>query len=137
MRVNRAFCEMTRRTAEALIGQDAAFIPSGPPNIWNELYRFCFCRLAGDMPPHGFELPASQRADGESFWVRLYATLLDQSPESANWLAGVDAPNITELEKKREAIAKAPAFSHRAQRSGCGGVHPTFEDRQLFSNRAL
>jgi PAS domain-containing protein len=33
VRVNRAFCEMTGRTAEALTAR-RRLIPSGPPNIW-------------------------------------------------------------------------------------------------------
>ena len=95
-----------------------------------------FLPPAGDMPPHGFELPFL-RADGESFWVRLYATpLINHLNQQTGWLASMY--NITEL-KKREAIAQA----HQRFRTVLNGLDAAVcvsrcEDRQLlFSNRAF
>lgn len=120
VRVNRAFCEMTGRTAEALTGQTPPYT-FWPTEHLDELHGFVSATLAGDMPPHGFELPFL-RADGESFWVRLYATpLINHLNQQTGWLASMY--NITELKKKaRSHRPGAPALSHRAQRPGCGGV---------------
>lgn len=136
VRVNRAFCEMTGRTAEALIGQTPPYT-FWPTEHLNELHGFVSATLAGDMPPHGFELPFL-RADGESFWVRLYATpLINHLNQQTGWLASMY--NITELKKKREAIAQA----HQRFRTVLNGLDAAVcvsrcEDRQLlFSNRAF
>ena len=53
--------------------------------------------------------------------MRLYATpLINHLNQQTGWLASMY--NITELKKARSHRPGAPAFSHRAQRPGCGGV---------------
>ncbi len=136
VRVNRAFCEMTGRQADALIGQTPPYT-FWPSEHLDALHRFLNATLAGEMPPHGFELPFL-RADGEPFWVRLYATpLVNHLGQQTGWLASMY--NITELKKKREAIAMA----HQRFRTVLNGLDAAVcvsrcEDRQLlFSNRAF
>lgn len=135
-RVNRPLCHMLGLTPEQVEGCLPPY-PFWPEPSRPELHESLRRILAGDIPKLGFEQQFCRKSGG-LIDVRLYVTpLIDDKGGQNGWLASFY--DITELKKKREAIAAAQ-LRLRTVLNGLDApvcVSRCTDRQLLFSNRAF
>ncbi|MDB5814767.1 MAG: sensor histidine kinase [Rhodocyclales bacterium] len=102
--VNHAFCEMTGRTAEELVGSEPPFV-YWPENEFTTNWQNLALCLSGKAPKEGFEVRI-QRANGSTLDVRLHESpLVDANGIQTGWMSALT--DITESRRVRGDLEAA------------------------------
>lgn len=108
--VNPAFCQMTGWSSQELIGVTAPY-PYWPEEEIPNIRRAFESALAGQTPPHGYELRFC-RKDGTRFDALVkVAPLLDSEDNQLGWLGAVT--DITEIQQTRRELRAAEDSARR------------------------